>query len=486
MMQEILNQRLSGVILHPTSLPSNNGPGRLGAEAYAWIDWLHQAGFKMWQILPLTPVADGSPYNSYSAFAGNTDLIDADQLQHMGFPGLDKSQPLGGSSSATDSILRPYFHWLNKQSEHGVKGELNQFIQQTDWLRDYCLFRIIKQRHMGSWIDWPEELRSRNEHALETVESENKEEYQFQQFLQFLFHKQWHQLKQHANNKGIKILGDLPIFVAHDSADVWACQSLYKLEPNGHPTVVAGVPPDYFSATGQRWGNPIYHWQNHQDSNFEWWIRRINHSLTLYDVVRIDHFRGFVACWEIPADEPTAINGHWVDAPGEQLFEQLLKERGNLPLVAEDLGIITDEVVALRKRFNLLGMKILHFAFDSDGFNPYLPHNHTHDSIIYTGTHDNNTTVGWYQELSPEIKDRVMDYFSQPSEAMPWPLIKSALASPANWALVPLQDLLELGAEHRMNTPGTVENNWQWQFQWSQVPEDLAQRLSHLNHLYLR
>ena len=486
MTQAVLHQRLSGVILHPTSLPNPNGPGRLGKEAYAWIDWLSLAGFKIWQLLPLTPVADGSPYNSYSAFAGNVDLIDIEHLGRLGFPNLNQRQEADNIELATEDQLRPYFNWIREQHEHPLLIELQRYIESTDWLQDYCLFRIIKKLLPGPWVDWPEDLRTREQEALNEIKAQHNEELQFQQFMQFLFHHQWQELKQYANQKNVKIMGDLPIFVAHDSADVWAGQELYKLQDDGHPTVVAGVPPDYFSATGQRWGNPIYEWQRHQETGFEWWIKRINHSLSLYDVVRIDHFRGFVACWEIPHHEPTAINGCWVDAPGEELFKHLLDHRGNLPLVAEDLGIITDQVVRLRKQFHLPGMKILHFAFDSDGLNPYLPHNHRHDSIIYTGTHDNNTTMGWYNELNPVIRQRVMEYLAEPAEPMPWPLIKCALASPANWAIVPFQDLLELGAEHRMNTPGTVDNNWNWQFQWQQVGEHLAHHLNHLNQLYHR
>lgn len=472
---DVLKQRLSGIILHPTSLPNQNSPGTLGVNAYKWVDWLHHAGFRIWQILPLTPVADGSPYNSFSAFAGNADLIDIPQLQYQGFPELDDPQ-----------TPQPYFEWFRQAKNHGLQNEYNKFLEQSPWLEDFCLFITLKQHFQSSWLDWPEELKYRDKKALKIWKQDHHKEFAYQQFLQFLFFIQWQGIKQHANNKGIYILGDLPIFVAHDSADVWANPELFKLQKCGTPTVIAGVPPDYFSETGQRWGNPIYQWQYHVDTDFSWWRNRINHSLTLYNTIRIDHFRGFVACWEIPANEPTAINGTWVNAPGDQLFHSLLKERDTLPLVAEDLGIITRDVIKLREKYELPGMKILQFAFDSDGKNPYLPHNHTKDSIIYTGTHDNNTTVGWFSSLDVKTQNNLMEYLAHPKEPMPWPLIKTAMASPANWAILPFQDLLELGEQHRMNIPGTTEGNWQWQFQWQQVESSLAERMKSLNQLYNR
>jgi 4-alpha-glucanotransferase len=298
--------------------------------------------------------------------------------------------------------------------------------------------------------------------------------------------QQWQALKARAADQGIALFGDIPIFVAHDSVDVWSNRALFKLDQQGQPQVVAGVPPDYFSAQGQRWGNPLYQWPQHAADGYHWWQQRISHSLTLFDAVRIDHFRGLLACWEIPASEATAINGQWVPSPGAELFQALQQSRGDLPLIAEDLGIITPDVTALRHQFKLPGMKILQFAFDSDGANPYLPHNHSRNSVVYSGTHDNNTTLGWFRQLGAEQQNRVRNYFAWPGEPMPWPIIKSALASPARWAILPLQDPLELGEKQRMNTPGTSENNWQWRFDWHQISDELTRYLHSLNRIYDR
>lgn len=479
----ILNKRLSGIVLHPSSLPGPQPMGSFGAEAYHWVDWLKSAGFGVWQILPLCPVADGSPYNSYSAFSGNPDFIDIAHLTQLGWPNYN-----GAISERAQhrEALKEALSWLRSNPQAPIAAEFAAFCENTDWLDDACLFTVIKHLHPQHWLDWPEALRQRDQHALQLLSSQQVDRIDLERLIQFLFNKQWHDLKRYANDQGILIFGDLPIFVSHDSADVWSNRELYKLNDDGSPIVVAGVPPDYFSETGQRWGNPIYDWQLHQDSGFEWWKRRLQHNLDLYDAVRIDHFRGFAACWEIPASEPTAINGHWVPAPGDALLQALVQDLPELPLIAEDLGIITDDVVALRKRYGLPGMKILHFAFDSDGQNPYLPHNHTRDTVIYTGTHDNNTTMGWYQEIPDYVKQRVSEYFANPGDPMPWPIIKSALASPARWAMMPFQDLLELDGSHRMNTPGTKTGNWNWRFQWDQVDSALAAKMQGLNQLYAR
>ena len=479
----ILNRRLSGVVLHPTSLPGPQFHGSFGAEAYNWLNWLQLGGFGVWQILPLCPVADGSPYNSFSAFSGNPDFIDIAQLKHMGFPEYKKEVT---SRLNQRSALAQAFIWLQEHPQAAIAEEFKSFLSQTSWLPDASLFTVIKQQYSEHWLHWPEPLKNRDKAAIATFKSKHENQIQLENFIQFLFHRQWLDLRRYANERNILVFGDLPIFVSGDSADVWANRDLFKLNPDGSLEVVAGVPPDYFSETGQRWGNPIYHWPAHAETGFDWWKQRLKHNLELYDAVRIDHFRGFAAYWEIPADEPTAINGRWMPSPGDDLFKALSAETDELPLIAEDLGIITDDVIALRKKYGLPGMKILQFAFDSDGMNPYLPHNHTRDTVIYTGTHDNNTTVGWYKHLAQRTKDRIEEYYAQPAEAMPWPLIKSALASPARWAMVPFQDLLELDEQHRMNTPGTTEGNWRWRFDWSQVDGDLANKLKALNHLYAR
>lgn len=479
-----LKTRRAGVILHPTSLPGPQGCGSLGEHAFRWVDWLQHSGFGIWQFLPLTPVADGSPYNSYSAFAGNLQLIDVQALQTLGFPPLNSPSP--STSQTLLLALTEQHRWFEQQKPQPLWSEMQHFCASQSWLEDFCLFSAIKESHPGHWAEWPAPLRDREPAALQAFASTHDERIRFHHFAQFIFHRQWQAIKSYANGRDILLFGDIPIFVAHDSADVWRHRHLFKLDALGQPQVVAGVPPDYFSATGQRWGNPLYDWPRHREEGFHWWQSRIDHALTLYDAVRIDHFRGFVASWEIPAHENTAVNGRWMEAPGDELFELLRKTRTHLPLIAEDLGIITPDVVALRKKYGLPGMKILQFAFDSDGTNPYLPHQHSRDAVVYTGTHDNNTTVGWYTQLSDDIRERIAQYYARPQESMPWPLIRSALASPARWAIVPLQDLLALGAEHRMNTPGTTEGNWRWRFEWHQIEADLANRLRAMNRLYHR
>lgn len=481
-MDNPLKTRRAGIILHPTSLPGLQSCGSMGEQAFRWIDWLHTAGFGIWQVLPLTPVADGSPYNSYSAFAGNPQLIDIAAMSNMGYLTLVRD----GHVPDVMSCLAQQFEWLESHQPQPLWNQLETFCANQSWLEDFCLFSVIKEHYPVHWIDWPAPLRDRNPTALATFTAAHESRIRFHCFIQFVFMTQWQALKRYANERNILLFGDLPIFVSHDSVDVWRHRHLFKLDQDGHPHVVAGVPPDYFSATGQRWGNPLYDWPRHQAEGFSWWKSRINHALRLYDAVRIDHFRGFVASWEIPANEATAINGRWIEAPGDALFQHLLQDRQSLPLIAEDLGIITPEVVALRKKYGLPGMKILQFAFDSDGANPYLPHNHTRDSVVYTGTHDNNTTLGWYNSLNDDIRRRIACYYAQPQEPMPWPLIKSALASPAHWSIFPLQDVLALGAEHRMNTPGTTAGNWNWRFDWHQFRPDLAEQLRELNRLYNR
>lgn len=482
-MNNPLRLRRAGVLLHITSLPGPQPCGSLGQDAFRWLDWLAEAGFGIWQFLPLTPVADGSPYNSYSAFAGNPQLIDLQQLQHLQLPVADLQ-------ATTPDMLLDALYQVYQAFEHQrpppLWQEWHEFSARQDWLADFCLFAALKEQYMVAWTDWPSPLRDRDPDALQTFSLAHHDRIRFHGFIQFLFFRQWQALREYAHRHGIFLFGDIPIFVSHDSADVWCHRELFKLDPCGQPLVVAGVPPDYFSATGQRWGNPLYDWHRRQQACFQWWQRRIGHACALFDAVRIDHFRGFVASWEIPAAETTAIHGRWVEAPGEALFQYLHQSFADLPLVAEDLGIITPEVTALRRRHGLPGMKILQFAFDSDSHNPYLPHHHTRNTVIYTGTHDNNTTLGWYATLSDDMRAHVAEYYGFPSLPMPWPLIGSALASPARWAILPLQDLLALGEEHRMNTPGTTEGNWRWRFQWSQIDSGLAARMAHLNRLYDR
>ncbi|HVL01291.1 MAG TPA: 4-alpha-glucanotransferase [Dongiaceae bacterium] len=485
-MAKILKSRRAGVLLHATSLPGPQTCGSLGADALRWIDWLAASGFRLWQVLPLTPVSDGSPYNSYSAFAGYMQLIDIAALQDLGFPPIGDGLPDPATPAYVSKALQRQFDWFQQQQEGALRDQFRQFTQSQHWLENYCLFSALKEVHPQHWEEWPAPLRDREPSAIKAFASEHQSRIDFHRFAQFIFMLQWQRLKQHANSKGIALFGDMPIFVAHDSVDVWSHRDLFKLDAAGHTTVIAGVPPDYFSAQGQRWGNPLYAWDRHAADDYQWWRERIGHSLTLYDAVRIDHFRGFMACWEIPASESTAINGTWVPAPGDALFASLQKAHPDLPLIAEDLGLITPDVIELRRKYKLPGMKILQFAFDSDGANPYLPHNHSLNSVVYSGTHDNNTTLGWFQALNDDIKRRILEYYAQPNEPMPWPIIKSTLASPGRWAILPLQDLLALGTEHRMNVPGTTADNWRWRFDWQQVDANLAPHLNNLNRLYYR
>ena len=333
---------------------------------------------------------------------------------------------------------------------------------------------------MSAWSEWPEQFKHRHKDALNKFFEKYSQSIRQIKFEQFVFYKQWHELKNYANERNIIILGDMPIFVAHDSADVWQHQEYFDLKDDGAPRVVAGVPPDYFSETGQRWGNPLYRWKKMASENYQWWSERFRHALTQYDSVRVDHFRGFEAYWEIDAEEETAINGRWIKGPGEALFNALKEQLDDLPIVVEDLGTITPEVDALREKFDWPGMKVMQFAFDGNSENPYLPHNHLQNSVVYTGTHDNDTTLSWYEDLPQEIKDSIKHYIGNSGEPMPWLLIEAAYRSVANWAIVPMQDLLSQGKGQRMNTPGIPEGNWVWRFQWDQVMDNLVTKINNL------
>jgi 4-alpha-glucanotransferase len=477
---EVFQRRRSGVLLHITSLPSAN----LGVDAYRFIDFLHASGVSVWQMLPLGPThSDGSPYQCLSAHAADAKLICLETV---------KNQPWADGELFTgDTFLIILVHAYRQFLQHATEFEKAEFKtfcdQQHYWLDDYVMYREIRHlNHTIPWYEWPEELRDRDEGALNKIREEREEALDIRRFGQFLFFQQWLNLKKYANERGISLFGDMPIFVAHDSADVWANPELFTLDEHGQATRVAGVPPDYFSETGQRWGNPLYCWEKHINENFLWWQQRVQTQLELFDIIRIDHFRGFEACWEIPASCETAIDGEWVTAPGELLFEQLINTFGELPLVAEDLGIITDEVTALREKYGMPGMKILQFAFGDDASNPYLPHQHTQDSVSYTGTHDNNTTVGWFAELDDSIKERIYAYFGGSKETIPWLLIRASLASVSQLSVLPMQDILSLDGEHRMNVPGTTEGNWNWRFEWDMVDESCSIRLKNLNELYGR
>jgi 4-alpha-glucanotransferase len=481
----VLDRRRAGVLLHPTSLPGVGGNGTLGCEALRFLDFLASAGLSVWQVLPLGPThEDRSPYQCLSAFAGNPRLLDFDLLEDWGW--LER----GAAAQAGDGAgRRALLHAARAQFEAGGgAGALQQFAAaQAYWLDSYALYAAIRetQQHRP-WWQWPAALRDREPGALAQAATELAAEQALVRFEQFVFFRQWQAIRDAARSRDILLFGDLPVFVAHDSAEVWAQRDYFDLDDRGQPRVVAGVPPDYFSETGQRWGNPLYDWARIAADGYRFWVERLRAQFALFDLVRIDHFRGFQAYWEIPAAATTAVTGRWVEAPGAALFETLAREFGTVPVVAEDLGVITPEVEALRDRFGFPGMRVLQFGFDGDGSNPHRPHNHVRDGVVYTGTHDNDTTVGWFAGLPAVQQALVRDYFGQPSEPMPWPLIRAALESVAQLAVIPMQDLLGLDGSHRMNRPGTTRGNWQWRFDWDQVPAGLAPRLRALLEEYGR
>ncbi|MCG7985012.1 MAG: 4-alpha-glucanotransferase [Candidatus Thiodiazotropha lotti] len=482
----LLKRRRAGVLLHITSLPGPATVGDLGSNAYRFVDFLVASGMTVWQILPIGPTMhDNSPYQSSSVYAGNPRLISLEMLLERGW--LDEMPEAPISDEVKSNSIHNASKRFHESASDEERHEYQRFIaEQKHWLEDYALFQALKQEENACWWDWHVTLRDRKPQALAMARARLKSMIQTICFEQYLFYTQWMCLKQYANERGVLLFGDVPIFVAHDSAEVWAHREIFDLLEDGHPRVVAGVPPDYFSETGQRWGNPLYCWDKLSEDNFSFWVNRLKAQSTLFDLLRIDHFRGFEAYWEIPAEEETAVNGHWVEAPGEELFGVLYRELPDLELVAEDLGVITPEVEALRKAYDLPGMKILQFAFSGGADNPYLPFHHTKDAVVYTGTHDNDTTLGWYTGLDDQSREFVDDYLGKPREIMPWPMIRSALASRANLAIIPLQDILGLDASHRMNTPGTTEGNWDWRFDWEMVKPETESRLMHRVKMYGR
>ena len=489
--------RTSGVLLHPTSLPGSGGIGSLGQEARSFIDFLARSGQGLWQVLPLGPTGYGnSPYSCYSAFAGNPLLINCEILVEEGDLSGKDLIPEDGTTERVDyslveerklRILRRGAGSFLARKDAAGSDEFLKFRKEVPWLQDFALFMALKEEFGGAcWNDWPTELRLRTPDALEAYALRLTHEVDVICYQQWQFFRQWRRIRDYAAGRGIRIVGDLPIFVAYDSAEVWANPNLFKLNENGIPTVVAGVPPDYFSPTGQLWGNPHYDWDALAQTGYAWWIERMRTSLDLYDIVRIDHFRGFAASWEIPFGDDTAINGRWVSGPGDALFLALEAALGKMPIIAEDLGIITPDVEELRDQFGFPGMKILHFAFDSGPDNQYLPHNHLRQSVVYTGTHDNDTTAGWFAKLLEHEQRHIRRYLSYQGDEIVWELIRTSLASVANTVIIPLQDLLVLGSDSRMNMPGTVGSNWSWRFFKGDLADTLADRLSDLTRLYGR
>ena len=482
--------RASGILLHPTSLPSRYGIGDLGQGAYAFVDFLASSGQKLWQILPLNPPGYGaSPFQSYSAFAGNPLLISLDRLREQGL--LTKEELQLVPSFAVDLVefeqVTEYKGRLLRQAFQRFKKcqtstENQTFLANSHWLPDYALFMALKEHFKGlPWNEWDKALAMRDEKALSEYRHLLREEIAYQIFLQLTFFSQWLVLKSYANDRGIKIIGDLPIFISYDSSDAWANPHLFELDNKGNPVKVAGVPPDYFSETGQLWGNPHYKWQEMAKDNYRWWGKRFQALLQTVDIVRIDHFRGFEAYWEIPAGELTAINGRWVKGPGEKFFATIIQQLGDIPVIAEDLGIITPEVVALKEKFKFPGMKILHFNLHRGEKEEFLPENYEANAVVYTGTHDNDTTLGWYKKLLPADKEFLEDYLKlrpeTEAEEICWRLIEVALHSKANTAIIPLQDVLCLDSEARMNYPGTVGGNWQWRFRQGVLTANIEQKL---------
>ena len=495
-------ERASGVLLHPTSLPGGYGIGDLGPTAHHWLDLLADTGCRLWQVLPLGPTGFGdSPYQCFSAFAGNPYLISPEALLADGL--LEQAdladRPEFGAGRVDFGTFIPWklallgraFQGFGSDAGKALRREFDVFCTaQSSWLDDYALFMAIKEKvGGGAWDGWPEDLRRRNAAALNDFRQQNTAAVDRFRFYQFLFFRQWDALRDHARQKDLEIIGDIPIFVAYDSADTWSHPDLFYLDEQGRPTVVAGVPPDYFSPTGQRWGNPLYRWEVHKRNGYAWWIERIRAALALVDLIRIDHFRGFAAYWEIPAANPTAEIGQWVPGPGEGLFEAVQAALGGagsrLPIIAEDLGVITPDVVALRDRFNFPGMKILQFAF-SGSDNPFLPHQYVKHCVAYTGTHDNDTTAGWYASAPEAEKDFARRYLHVDGSDFTWDLIRTAWASVAVFALAPMQDLLDLGSEARMNYPSRLGGNWEWRMPEAALNAETFARVKALNSLYQR
>lgn len=479
--QLLEEQRRAGILLHISSLPSAHYTGDLGPEAYRFVDFLHEIGATVWQTLPINMThADHSPYQCLSAHAGNPDFISLEFLRDQQL--LTNEDLEGEITDKTDLLAKAYQAFAIQADTQACQEFMNFCDKQADWLHDFALFLALRKKfNQAGWNNWPASYKKRNVPTLRRVREELAQEISVIKFTQYLFFTQWMALKRYANEKNIRLFGDIPIFVAYDSADVWSQPHLFKLDADQNMTVVAGVPPDYFSATGQRWGNPHYNWEAMRQKKFFWWIGRMTTQSELFDIVRIDHFRGLEAAWEIPAHEETAINGQWVAAPGDALLAAIKAALPQLALVAEDLGIITPEVDALRQKYKLPGMKILQFAFSGEPDNPYLPHNIEPDSVVYTGTHDNDTTVGWHSTMDEQQLQHVHAHLHDKLDQNPLDedvdqalnivdaLIEMAMESKANLAIIPMQDILALDTEHRMNTPGTSTGNWHWRFNWQQL-----------------
>ena len=485
-------QRRAGVLLHPTSFPGDLGHGDFGHQAYRFIEFLNQCGFKVWQMLPLGQTHDDkSPYQCLSTHAGNPLLISLDWLEDKGW--LDRSNIKLANNEDGYRLFclqqaADFFYQLNDDLWSSKISEFKK--QHAHWLDDYALFVALKQLHHNKpWYDWPDDVRHREINALTAASHTLQMVIRQIVFEQFIFFTQWHEIRDYAKQHEVELFGDIPIFVARDSADVWAHRENFLIDKDGEMEFIAGVPPDAFSDSGQRWGNPLYDWKHMQATGFSWWKERFKTQLELFDIIRIDHFRGLQACWQIPQQDDTAINGNWVEVPGQEMLNELFETFHQLPLVAEDLGVITDQVIELKKSFNLPGMKVLQFAFDGNNNNPHLPHCQEADDLVYTGTHDNDTTLGWVSDEHNYNKQYFEEYIGiniESAEQGAWTMIRTAMSSVSFLCILPMQDLLMLDSSARMNTPGTVGNNWQWRFEWQDAEPQIIEKLSRLITVYQR
>lgn len=496
-----LNERMAGALLHVSSLPSTTGIGNFGAGAYQFVDFLAASGMKVWQICPLGPTGYGdSPYQCFSAFAGNPYFIDLAPLVQAGLlteADLEPLRQLPQDHVDYGWLYSEFWPILNTAYQSFAKEDADELLdygsmaafreKESFWLEDYALYKALKAENKGAcWLDWPENARDYTKARKRRKTKALKAAMDLQVFYQYVFYAQLQKLRAYAGESGVQILGDLPIFVALDSADVWSNPDLFQLDEDLQPTAVAGVPPDYFSEDGQLWGNPLYDWEKHVASDFAWWVERIKSTLSFYDIIRIDHFRGFESYWSVPAGESTARNGKWIKSPGLELFHAIKDACPDARIVAEDLGVITPKVNALRKKTGLPGMAVLQFAFGGDDDNAYLPHNVKPNTVIYTGTHDNNTSIGWYASETEKVRDHVRRYLGVSGDDIAFDLIRAAIRSAANLAVVPVQDLMQLDESARLNTPGSAVGNWQWRYLpeqfdrlWAEQVEYLRELLSH-------
>ena len=494
-------ERSSGILFHPTSLPGKYGIGTLGKEAYAFIDFLKKSKQKLWQIFPLGPTGYGdSPYQSFSSFAGNPYLIDFDllieahllseeDLKDIFFGDNEEYIDYGAIYNQKYPLLRKAYENFKSSDNNEMKDSLENFKREnSSWLNDYSLYISLKNHFNGlPWNEWAHDIKNRENSAMQYYKNELADDIEYHNFIQFLFFKQWNDVKRYANENGIKIIGDIPIFVAADSSDAWANPEIFLFDEERKPVKVAGVPPDYFSATGQLWGNPLYNWEKLKETNYSWWVERVRANLSTCDIIRIDHFRGFEAYWAVPYGDDTAINGQWEPGPGIDLFNAIKSQLGELPIIAEDLGLMTQGVIDLREATGFPGMKILGFAFDSGEENDYLPHTYTRNCVVYTGTHDNDTLVGWFQKAKEEDRQFARDYLnSKADEEIHWDAIRGAWSSVACMAISPVQDFLGLGSEARINTPGVAAGNWQWRLKHGVLTDELAERIAKLTRVYSR